>query len=400
MKLIAKLNAYIIFQSLGFFASLLSTVLIIRGLGSSEYGHFSYYAALGDFFKSIIILGFDQSITNFSEEREVNRGRHDNEIFNAKLIVFLVLLPFVFFIQDKHVVLSLVILMLTGLFDMSYLHMEKSNLKQLGIYMFATRSIYLVGTLILNSLGLSYQYYFIYFSFVSVLYTALVIFYNNINICKIKLALPSGLKLLRRCFAAGFCRVYLFAESFLVLNIFRTCLSYEKFGQFMIIFNVAKLFSGFLGIVITPYYKKITTENEEKGNAYKLLVLLGFFFVAFGFGVIYLTPSDYLMALIKISVSDYVFKIWMSLALMYSLVIFFASVYINIGLLASNRLRIFYMSRLFYLVVAVCFTIFLLPEEPLISVMILMASELIIISYALACRIKFHLARREDWLGL
>lgn len=397
MKLIANANAYIIFQSFGFFASLLSTVIIIRGLGSAEYGHFSYYAALGDFLKVVIILGFDQSITRYKDEREINKERHDNEIFNAKLIVFTILLPFVFFIQDRYIVLSLVILMLTALFDMSYLHMERSSLKHLGIYMFATRSIYLVGILILNSTGFSYQYYFIYFSFISVLYAALVIFHNKINIFKIKLELHGGFGLLKRCFTGGFSRVYLFAESFLVLNVLRTYLSYEKFGQFMIIFNVAKLFSGFLGIMIIPYYKRITTENEEKGNAYKLLILLGFAFIALGFVVIYLMPAHYLMAAIKISLPDYIFRAWMSLALMYSLVVFFASVYMNIGLIASNRLRKFYISRLFYLVIVGLSMIFLLPEDPLIPILILIISELIIISYATICKIKFYFVNRRSW---
>jgi hypothetical protein len=376
-----SINKFFLFQAGALIVSMITAIFLIRVLGSTEYGFFSFYLVIADFLKTSVLLGLDQSVTHL-KSREKNIDVHNIAIFNSKLFVFLILLPFLFFAQDNYVRVSLLIFMFAALIDFSYLHMEKSNLEALAKVTFFSRTLFFLIIIILGKSNLPYQFFFLGFSVAILIFSICILFLNN-QLKSIKFDLSAGFRLLPEVASVGLSKIFLLLEVLIVLFIFKQNMTYQIFGYFMILYNFTKALSGLLSISITPVYKRVTLNNDSLNQSLRLLCALGFCFLILGLLADYVLPAAFVKSIIKLDVNEDLLKLWLAWGIFYSFVIFFSSIYINVVLIAFKKLRSFYYSRFLYITLAIILISLSHIKTPTMPIIILIVSESVILILAL-----------------
>lgn len=387
------INNFFFFQACAFLLSLVTAILLIRNIGTSEYGFFSFYLVIADFLKTSILLGLEHSVTHF-KSRKNNFDLHNIAIFNSKIFVFIILLPFVFFVHDNYVRLSLLIFMLAALIDFSYLHMEKSSLVSLAKATFFSKILYLFVIFSLIYRHLPYQFFFLAFAVNNLILSIFILIFNN-QLKSLKFNLISGFYILREAVNVGLSKIFLLTEVFVVIFIFKQYLTHQMFGYFMIIFNFTKVITSFMSIAITPIYKKVTANKDSLFQSLYFLATLGFSFLLLGLFANYILPITFIKSLIKVDVNGDLLKLWLSLGIFYSFVLFMSSVYISVVLIAFKKLKFFYYSRFLYMFMIIILSSISHFKTPTALIIILIVSELTILILALVNRFRKNLSKIE-----
>ncbi|QWD68644.1 hypothetical protein AOC21_01655 [Polynucleobacter sp. VK25] len=378
MRFIQRLTGYSIMQALSLLASLLATVLVIRGVGITEYGDYAFYVAVGEGFKAIILLGYEQSIGLYAEKRSRNLiEQHDVLIFNSKFLVFLLLLPFLLLIQNGILQIGILLMMFSSVMDVSYLHMEHSELKRVSQTLFFTRLSYLVFVLILLGAGVSFEYYVFAFGFTNIIYSTVIANVNKKNFFP-KIDLVDGARQLWIAIPMGANRIFLFNEGLFILYFFKNILASEVYGVFMFIFNIARMLTAFLSVVITPAFKNVTMQVQTKEKVYKKLFFFGFLSTcACLLSIKFLTPIALVKKIIGFSVDDKVLIVWLMYSCLYSFAIYISTIYLTIGIIAFGKVARFYFTRIFYIFIVVLCSYFLVENNPVNGIFVLITAELI-----------------------
>lgn len=381
-----RVDKFFLFQSAALIISMITAIFLIRGMGSTEYGFFSFFLVIADFLKTSVLLGLDQSVTHF-KSRKKNIDIHNIAIFNSKLIVFLILLPFLFFVQDNYIKLSLLIFMFAALIDFSYLHMEESSLEELAKATFFSRTLFLIAVVMLSKSHLPYQFFFLTFSAMILIFSISILFFNG-QLKSIKFDLLSGFHLLPEVASIGLSKIFLLFEVLMVIFIFKKNMTYHTFGYFMILYNFTKALSGFLNISITPIYKRVTFNNGSLFQSLRLLCSLAFSFLILGLLADYVLPASFVKSIIKLDVNEDLLKLWLAWGIFYSFVIFLSSVYTNVILIAFKKLASFYYSRFLYIALVTILISLIHIKTPTMPIIILIVAESVILILAGLSRFK------------
>ena len=167
------------------------------------------------------------------------------------------------------------------------------------------------------------------------------------------------------------------------------------FGYFMIIFNFTKVITSFMSIAITPIYKKVTANKDSLFQSLYFLATLGFCFLMLGLLTNYILPITFIKSLIKVDVNGDLLKLWLSLGIFYSFVLFMSSVYISVVLIAFKKIKFFYYSRFLYMFMIIILSSISPFKTPTALIIILIVSELTILILALVNKFRKDLSKIE-----
>jgi len=345
-----ELTTFHLFQICAFITSICTTLLLIRILGKEGYGQYAYYFAFAELLSTGILMGFDQSVNLIKNIQNLDIKNKVSIIFNAKLVVFIILIPIPFFFLDGNlsVILFALMVMVVSLFDISYIYMTENNMDGIAKNFFISKLIFLSSILLLLNFTNDYRYYLFGFIFALSTYVCLGIFKNcKINSSHIKISLLVGFNQLRLALPFGFSRIFIFIEMFVVLTIFKNILNYEEFGIFMISYTIAKLISAGIGIFITPIYNKITLSILSVKDGLVELSIIGLLFFSIIILIYNLFDFSFISLLLNIKKNDldFIFKN----AIIYSLTLYITSVIYSIAILARNKSFLFYIMRIVFL---------------------------------------------------
>lgn len=345
------LTKYHIYQVFGFILSLFTSLILIRTLGKEEYGFYSYYLAFAQLLITTICLGYDQSINLIKDIAKLTPKRKVSAIFNAKVIVYLLLffLSFIFFKNSWELLFFISLISFFSLFDLSYFYMMENKLTRIALNFFISKLIFLLSALILLNFTKNYISYLLLFAFSYGVYVLIGNLTLNIkNSFNNKISFISSIKLIINSLPMGFTRIFVFIEIVITLTIFKNLLSTNNFGIFMISYSIATLISGLPSIFIMPIYNKITLNLTTLKKGLLELVIIGLLFFLIIIVFFYFFNFSFLSNLLNIETNE-LDKIIQN-SVMYAFFLYSSSVTYNLIFLSKNKANNFYTIRIFYLI--------------------------------------------------
>ncbi len=375
-----SIEKFHIYQACGFFISGLSTLFLIKFLGKESYGNYAYYFAIGELVLSIILLGYEQSITHFKNFQKLNNDQIDNVIFNSKIIPFLLIFPILIFLDNLFLSVFLFIIILLGIFDRSYLFMARLNLNTQAFLFFMSKLLLFLGIFCLSFYDFNFSTYLFLYVFTYFFYVITgLIFINNFSFVIYKIDISNGFRQFLVAFPFGSLKIFIYFEAFVVLSIIKTISDTSFFGLFMIFYSISKLISGICSIFITPVYKNLTLNKLSVSTSFKIISTMGLIFFIFSFIFIGIIDFDYFLSFFlnhNFFINDIIFK-----SLIYSITLYTSSAIYSILFLAKNKIIMFYLLRFIFLLLLLIQLTFFPSFIDIFYILIISELLIIFISY-------------------
>ena len=214
-------NSYSIIQNAGFLVSILTTVLLINILDTSDYGEYVFFATIIELGFVWMTFGFELSVNKFKKNnirlKDLFYSILSIRFINSLLFFFLIFLFSLIYAVEYSIVVALIIVFIAALFNLNFIFFAEKSLTWIATGYFFSKVVFLVLCMVFLKENPSYELAILFFS-ASWLVSTLIYFIKGFSVFSFsKIDFSITIKIYKDTFSLSFLRFASFIEAFLIL---------------------------------------------------------------------------------------------------------------------------------------------------------------------------------------